>query len=314
MIKLALFIALICLVQSQEGTYDSDIAFTMVRASSAAYCDQDEVRTMQCGDACDDLSGFEFVSQSTYDIDDKESISFTMFINTDAQMFVTAFRGTHGLVQLISELLEGGATSYDLYDLGDAVATTYFYEKYTQHIRSDFMANFEAYYAQYPDFQMYITGHSLGGAFATLAALDISLAQILPKEQIHLYNYGSPRVGDSYLAQAVIDNVGEVFRVTHFKDAVPHVPPCFIGLDGHCKAWADHPSENGLYLFNAWHISPEIFYSTEDTQTPKVCTVPEDPSCSDSFAMIAVNVADHLLYLGKSIKCLAKGPIQNMFM
>ena len=315
MIKLAFFVALVCIANcSSDPVYSSDIAFSMVRASSAAYCDQQELQTMQCGDACDDLAGFKFVSQFNYDINDKETVSYTMFVNTHTNVFVTAFRGTHGLRQLISELLQGGAVTYSLHDINDAVATSYFYNKYVNFLRDDFFTSIKAALKQYPGFKHYITGHSLGGAFATLAALDVSLSSIIPKEQIHLYNYGSPRVGDYYLAQAIVDNVGEIYRVTHFKDAVPHVPPCWVGLDGHCIKWMNHPSENGFGVFNAWHVWPEIYYSTEDSQSYVVCDGGEDPSCMDNFNMLMVNVADHLLYLGKSTSCNVNGPIQEMFM
>lgn len=44
---------------------------------------------------------------------------------------------------------------------------------------------------------MYITGHSLGGALATLAALDHR--RRYPDSKVTMYNFGSPRVGNRYL-------------------------------------------------------------------------------------------------------------------
>ena len=42
--------------------------------------------------------------------------------------------------------------------------------------------------------QLYVTGHSLGGAIATLAAYEIS--KLYPKHRLVLYTFGSPRVGN----------------------------------------------------------------------------------------------------------------------
>jgi triacylglycerol lipase len=65
------------------------------------------------------------------------------------------------------------------------------------------------------DCPLFITGHSLGAALATLAA---SLSQ--PRA---LYTFGSPRVGDNDFG-ATLSGVN-VFRVANNRDAVPTVPP-----------------------------------------------------------------------------------------
>merc|ERR1719224_151474 len=44
----------------------------------------------------------------------------------------------------------------------------------------------------HPDLPLYITGHSLGGAIAQHAALDLAVEL---NEDPHVYTYGSPRVG-----------------------------------------------------------------------------------------------------------------------
>ena len=40
---------------------------------------------------------------------------------------------------------------------------------------------------QYPSYMIYTTGHSLGGAAATLAAADLSLRFQVPRERLQLY-------------------------------------------------------------------------------------------------------------------------------
>lgn len=44
------------------------------------------------------------------------------------------------------------------------------------------------------DWHVLFTGHSLGGALATLATLDLKRRH--PGTKVTMYNYGSPRVGN----------------------------------------------------------------------------------------------------------------------
>jgi hypothetical protein len=74
-----------------------------------------------------------------------------------------------------------------------------------------------------PNQKLWLTGHSLGGALATLAAAHIG------SEAIHgLYTFGSPRVGDSAFT-AVLPKRGH-HRFVHRDDWVPQIPPEFLGF------------------------------------------------------------------------------------
>ncbi|MEL7140636.1 MAG: lipase family protein [Cyanobacteria bacterium J06573_11] len=72
---------------------------------------------------------------------------------------------------------------------------------------------------------LYITGHSLGGALATMAAAALSDNGI---EVAGVYTFGQPRVGDRTFAQQLNQHTnGKVFRFVNNNDIVPHVPPPF---------------------------------------------------------------------------------------
>lgn len=73
--------------------------------------------------------------------------------------------------------------------------------------------------SQYPDYKLVFTGHSLGGALATIAAMVLRDAG----HTIDLYTYGCPRVGNEALAEYIEDQ-GTLYRVTHTNDIVPTVP------------------------------------------------------------------------------------------
>lgn len=75
-----------------------------------------------------------------------------------------------------------------------------------------------------PDYKLVITGHSLGGAVATLAAAVFRKQGL----ELTLYTFGSPRVGNEALAK-YISASGTNFRVTHLNDPVPRLPPLTLG-------------------------------------------------------------------------------------
>ena len=73
---------------------------------------------------------------------------------------------------------------------------------------------------------IYITGHSLGGALATLCAFDLSHRQWAhgAHHNIVMYNYGSPRVGNKAFAVEFDRAVPNAWRVVNRQDAVVTVP------------------------------------------------------------------------------------------
>lgn len=67
-----------------------------------------------------------------------------------------------------------------------------------------------------------ITGHSLGGALATLLALDFASHSSVP---LTVYTIGSPRVGDLTFSRLFDNVVPGCFRVANRLDIVPKTPP-----------------------------------------------------------------------------------------
>ena len=70
---------------------------------------------------------------------------------------------------------------------------------------------------------VWLTGHSMGGALATLAAARlVGLGVRLGP----LYTFAAPRPGDEELCREVSDRLqGELVRVVHGNDLVPRLPP-----------------------------------------------------------------------------------------
>jgi predicted lipase len=77
-----------------------------------------------------------------------------------------------------------------------------------------------------------VTGHSLGGGIAAIAAT--SLAN-LGFDVTETFTFGEPRNGDAawarYASATLPDN--QYYRVTHYNDGVPQIPPTVLGYVHH---------------------------------------------------------------------------------
>ncbi len=69
-------------------------------------------------------------------------------------------------------------------------------------------------------YSLYITGHSLGGALAIIAAKELE-----SDHTAACYTFGSPRVGSEEFGEQIKT---PVYRIVNAADGVPRVPPSFI--------------------------------------------------------------------------------------
>ncbi|XP_078427745.1 putative triglyceride lipase isoform X2 [Wolffia australiana] len=80
--------------------------------------------------------------------------------------------------------------------------------------------------------RVYVTGHSLGGALATLLAFELSSSQMAKRGviSITMYNFGSPRVGNRCFTEIYNQRVRDSWRIVNHRDIIPTVPR----LMGYC--------------------------------------------------------------------------------
>ncbi|KAK9818137.1 hypothetical protein WJX72_007701 [[Myrmecia] bisecta] len=94
------------------------------------------------------------------------------------------------------------------------------------------------------------TGHSLGGALATLGAAWAAIEY--PRADVRCITFGSPRVGNNKFKHAFHKLVGTSLRLVHGADPVPSMPPSF--RYHHVKG-AIHVRKSNLYLRSRpWHV------------------------------------------------------------
>jgi hypothetical protein len=91
---------------------------------------------------------------------------------------------------------------------------------------------FSSNYLDKKNASIYITGHSLGAALATIAAMDIAVIDLIKQDKlknpIYLYTFASPRVGDNKFAQKFNEFIEQnritAFRFANSEDLVPKIP------------------------------------------------------------------------------------------
>jgi Lipase (class 3) len=69
-----------------------------------------------------------------------------------------------------------------------------------------------------------VTGHSLGAALATLLALDTGLNSGIPSQNLAVYTYASPRVGEIFFHHTYCSVVPHTYRLYNRSDLVPQAP------------------------------------------------------------------------------------------
>ncbi|KAG2495126.1 hypothetical protein HYH03_006736 [Edaphochlamys debaryana] len=78
---------------------------------------------------------------------------------------------------------------------------------------------------QRPRVRLVLTGHSLGGALATLAAYDLAnIYQNAAQDRVVCYTFGAPRVCNGPLARVYDQLVPNTWRFSNVNDVVPMVP------------------------------------------------------------------------------------------
>jgi hypothetical protein len=76
---------------------------------------------------------------------------------------------------------------------------------------------------QTPDTRLWITGHSLGGALAAMAAISLDAQGFTISG---LYTFGQPRIADWQLVKYMNDRLKDrIFRYANNNDVVPLIPP-----------------------------------------------------------------------------------------
>lgn len=139
------------------------------------------------------------------------------FVIESEQAVVIAFRGSRSTVDWIADF---DADQVQWADDSPAIMTHRGFTMIYRSARDSIWSFLDQVPADKP---LFLTGHSLGGALATLAAFDVACTR--QQEMTIVYTFGSPRVGNDEFAVQYKKAVPYSFRLANVFDAVTHLPP-----------------------------------------------------------------------------------------
>lgn len=246
----------------------------------------------------------------TCDALDNTCSTYTVVSEARREM-VVVFRGTKTKEQLFLEGWQSLQPGMDFYGIGKV--NKYFFRALNtlwpsvQSALSD---------PRHTEFQVTFTGHSLGGALASLASIRAVLDGLRRSDQIKLYTFGQPRVGNAEFAFRHDQLIPHSFRVVFRMDIVPHLPPCaknehWPGVDSKDDSKPCDPVAPGI----AYHHGIEIWYPNgmkpgdryfECVGQPR----DEDFHCSDSLSFevskYETYIWDHRHYFDHKVPAFGK--------
>jgi pimeloyl-ACP methyl ester carboxylesterase len=140
-----------------------------------------------------------------------------------------------------------------------------------QNTRPLVLPHLEEIRARYPEYKLHVVGHSLGGAVAALAALELEARGWRPT----VTTFGEPRVGNAGLRDwidltfGLVDgdgrphlHEGRYRRVTHVDDPVPLLP---------LEEWGYQPHAGEVYIAKS-SLQPSL-------SDVLLCLGDDDPNC-----------------------------------
>ncbi|MBN2984962.1 MULTISPECIES: lipase family protein [Cohnella] len=159
---------------------------------------------------------------------DRSRERFGFILESDREILI-AFRGTISTSDWVSDALAYQVPCPYAKNAGQT------HQGFTQIYRSARAQIVAALKRLPPDKPIYATGHSLGGALATLCALD--LASRSEGRPPTVYTYGAPRVGDPAFVKAFNGKVKTSFRIANPFDPVAQLPPFVLRMPASDKTY-----------------------------------------------------------------------------
>lgn len=229
--------------------YNSDEAYRLLMFATAAYSDTPE----KCLSAL--LPNTDYTVKSTIILNcddflfnyDKQCLAFIAVSHKNKEI-VVAFRGTRGIKQIIDQVLTIMVTPAVHSTIGGKVFRYFnnvhgkLYET-IKHSLNELMHRHAGYLVK-------LTGHSLGGAAASITSALLVQDGIVSTAHISLYTFGMPRVGNKIYARIHDKLVPNSWRVVRNGDIVANLPSCPLG--------------SCLMFDGPYHHGRKIIYTDED--------------------------------------------------
>lgn len=258
-------------IVSRVGTPED--AYHYATFNSITYCGGYSLHTWRCH-ACSGDVQLVFVANDIY-----HSGRVLLLRDNTRKEIVLAIRGSRHLRNWIENMV------YEFAPLPrvEGVRVHKGFKDSSDVLTANYIKTLSTTLKNHADYRFVITGHSLGGAVAILAALELKHRLQIPWEKIEVFTYGQPRTGDVAFARYVNSLPMHVTRVVNDNDIVPHILP-----------------EYGHFA----HHGTEIYVQGKNFTVCSTRTL-EDPACSKSrFPDVSIQSHNHVADLNiGSLSC-----------
>lgn len=221
---------------------------------------------------------------------------------------VVSYRGTNDPPQLLSE---GGECIFKKGVSAPTGGTAYEYFYRGVHLSyGDIVEEVKPLVQK--GYNLWVVGHSLGGAFATVFTSFLGKEDWVDKEGTMLITFGSPRVGDWDFARNLEFHFPNIYRIVHQRDLVVHIPP-------QTTNW-QRVTDIGAYIYNVlkwdleatfinwnnpYHVGKLILYDNDmsDMDDYTQCDHENETAC---LKYMLLDINDHLNYFQKIVSDVCK--------
>jgi len=241
-------------------------------------------KPFQCPSRCGDFESFELVTTWNTGPLLSDSCGYIALSHAPAApRIIIAFRGTYSVTNTIADLStipqeyvpypgdEDDGTDPDAPKCTNCTVHTGFYTSW-RHTRTEILPHVLKASKKHPSYNVTLVGHSLGGAVAAFAGLEMLARGLNPT----ITTFGEPRIGNKALADYIdlrfnllrsnATTIGQdkqkFRRVTHVADPVPLLP---------LEEWGYMPHGGEIFI-----SKPDLPPSVADIRH---CDGNEDPDC-----------------------------------
>jgi hypothetical protein len=193
--------------------------YVLMRSSAATLCQSIYDKSWNCGTRCDKDSTLLQIFKSNQ----TDGAGFIV-LNQNINALIVTFRGSQSAYSyyLDSNFILKSPTIFKT--VSNAKIHAGFHDVY-QSLQSTVQDALDKYAQQYQNSRIIFTGHSLGGAMATLAAIDY-FGRTGNKQ--HVVTFGQPKVGNAEFADWTAGLNIEIKRIEAYRDLVPSLPPDWL--------------------------------------------------------------------------------------
>lgn len=201
--------------------YSESTALYLAHVTSVSYCQEPHIRNWSC-QPCALVPRLDDVQVVA---DKRDNFQGLVGYSSLYESVVVAFRGSMDITNWVDNFTFNKRRPYK--DFPNVKVHQGFYWAY-RSVADQVVPAVKKQLEMHPNASVMVTGHSLGAAVAAICTFELEYVENVTVGA--LYTFGEPRPGNSEFSTMLHNASIDMFRVTHFRDVVPHLPPTWVGF------------------------------------------------------------------------------------